>query len=235
MLQRVGGREESEQDRALFPVADDGRADGRGDHQEVDADLALQEEIAQRGDRGEGAAGDVGENEERDRDRRRRGCEVLDDQRQPPGRASRRPRPRPGSSAPRSFPRRRRGGVVRLRRVHPAARSGSWIGVAVNVPALPVAPLPRPIAVARLDPSGAGRGSAAIPVPLPAVARLASHHSSISWGGARCGAGRLWEPGVVLSSDHRATLGQRGKSDPMSRILCIVRSLPDRRPMFSPP
>ena len=62
-------------------MADDGRADGRGDHQEVDADRALQEEVTQRGDSGEGAAGDVGEDEERDRNRLRRACEVLDDQR----------------------------------------------------------------------------------------------------------------------------------------------------------
>ena len=53
-------------------MTDDGGADGRGDHQEVDADRMLQEEIAQRRDGGEGAAGDVGENEERDRDPPRR-------------------------------------------------------------------------------------------------------------------------------------------------------------------
>ena len=73
VLQRVRGGEEPEQHRALFPMADDGRADGRGDHQEVDADRSLQEEIAQRGDGGEGAAGDIGEDEERDRDPPRRG------------------------------------------------------------------------------------------------------------------------------------------------------------------
>src|SRR3954471_21652646 len=82
VLQRVGGGEEPEQDRALFPMSDDGRANSRRDHQEVDADRMLQKQIAQRLDGGEGAAGDVGEDEERDRDLPRRGGEVLEAQRQ---------------------------------------------------------------------------------------------------------------------------------------------------------
>ena len=119
VLQRVRGGEESEQDRAFFPIADDGGADGRGDHQEVDTDRSLQEEIAQRGDGGEGAASDIGENEERGRDPPRRGGRGARRPAPPPGRASRRARPRPGSSAPRSFPPRRRGEAVRLGRVAP--------------------------------------------------------------------------------------------------------------------
>src|SRR5215217_4506240 len=51
------------------------------------------------------------------------------------------------------------------------ARSGSWIRVAVNDAALRVAPLPQPTAVSRLDPSGAVRGLAMIPVPLLAMVR----------------------------------------------------------------
>src|SRR5215213_8004467 len=46
VLERVGSGEESEQDRALFPMTDYSGADSRGDHQEVDADRLFQEEIA---------------------------------------------------------------------------------------------------------------------------------------------------------------------------------------------
>src|SRR5215217_2196534 len=109
-------------------------------------------------------------------------------------------------------------------------RSGSWIRVAVNATALLVAPSPQPIAVSRLGPSGAVRGSATIPVPLLAMVRspLTTHpFPETVFVAGQVIQGNLGSH--LVETTVRNWVG-RGKSDPMSRILCIVRSLPDRRP-----
>src|SRR5215217_2800789 len=109
-------------------------------------------------------------------------------------------------------------------------RSGSWIRVAVNATALLVAPSPQPIAVSRLGPSGAVRGSATIPVPLLAMVRsplTTNPFPETVFVAGRVIQGNLGSHPVEITV--RNWVG-RGKSDPMSRILCIVRSLPDRRP-----
>ena len=63
VFQRIGEGEEPEEDGAFFPVVDGGRADGRQHHEQVDADFAFGQQL-ERGDGGEGAAEEVGEDEE---------------------------------------------------------------------------------------------------------------------------------------------------------------------------